>query len=189
MLYLDIFSRRNDSLELREMCIQAVDYCRSYTIWWKCLQLEENYDDKIEVCLDVIDFLLENPEETNYELRSHRILETTIYILQLEVSKQDFKSGLGVLRSALGIDSGSELSRVGLPVLLDDLTIGDQVTLWLSYISIAAFERLPSKLFDTADNGLSKIVCKTVEIFQWDSKMHLPEDDIRSFFEGIFQRQ
>ena len=169
------------------MCIQAVDYCRSYTIWWKCLQLEENYDDKIEVCLDVVDFLLENPEETNYELRSHRILETTIHILHLEVSKQDFKSAVGALRSALEIDNGNELSQVSLPVLLDDLTIGDQVTLWLSYISIAAFERLPSKLFDPADNGPSKIVSKTVGIFQWDSKMHLPEDDIRSFFEGMLE--
>ena len=181
-MYLDIFSQRKNSAESREMYIQALEYCRSYTIWWKCLELENHYDDKTEICLDIIDFLREYPEDLNRILKSHRLLETLLFMVKLAMMRGRKDLAFASIQSVLGLPM--EKVPFDLPVLIDDLTIGDFVIAWLSLISLLAFNQLPPLLFDPSVSGPSRIVQKNVGVFVWNKCEENLFFDIRQLFEG-----
>ncbi|XP_065052847.1 zinc finger C3H1 domain-containing protein-like [Rhopilema esculentum] len=183
MIYLDIFSKRNNVVELREMFVQAVDYCRSYAVWWKCLQLEKSYDDKIEICLDILGFLLEIADNGDaFEVRSHHLLETVLYILKLETERHEKQSALTVIQSALGLANGSQDLPINVPKISRDLSPSDLVLLWLCHISLVAFSKLPQALFDPSDCGPSRIVSKAVGLFDWKPGNVRNDTLLRSLF-------
>ena len=185
MIYLDVFSKRNNVVELREMFVQAVDYCRSYAVWWKCLQLEKSYDDKIEICLDILGFLLETADNGDaFEVRSHRLLETVLYILKLETERHEKQSALTVIQSALGLADVSQDLPINVPKIFRDLSPSDLVLLWLSHISLVAFNKLPQALFDPSDCGPSRIVNKVVGVFDWKPGIVRNDRLLRSLFKG-----
>ena len=188
-MYLEMFSKRHNSVESREMYIQALEYCRSYTIWWKCLELEKYNDDKMEICLDMIDFLRNNPENLDQDLKSHRLLETILYMVKLELMRGRKGLALRLLQSALNFpmdptDIGQGDVQVDLPALVDDLTVEDTVVAWLCLISISQFDQLLPTLFDPAIGGPSKIVSKDIGLLNWDAIGDREEVEIRRIFEG-----
>ena len=179
-MYLDIFSKRKNATESREMYIQALEYCPSYTIWWKCLELESHFDDKIEICLDIIDFL--RKDGTSQALKSHRLLETLLFIVKLAMMRERFDMALGAIRNALGIPMQDAI--FDLPTLISDLLVGDYVITWLCLISLQAFNQLPPLLYDPAVSGPSRLVQKNIGILKWSTANRDLFTDVRTSFES-----
>lgn len=185
-MYLDVYSKRCTSSELREMFLQAIDYCRSYTILWKCINLENHYNEKLELCLDVIYFLREETDRLPTEIKSHRLLETVLFIGQLELLRGRNDLVHALLRSVLGLETESDDTQLDVPVLINDFTLEDFVIVWLGYISALTFEKFPQILFDPACNGPSKVVQKMIGIFDWNKMVDKDRSKIRKLFEGWF---
>ena len=180
MVYLDIFSKRKNSSESREMYIQALEYCPSYTIWWKCLELENHFDDKIEICLDIVDFL--RKDGASQTLKSHRLLETLLFIVKLAMMRERFDMALGAIRSALGTPMKDAI--FDLPTLISDFVVGDSVLTWLCLISLQAFNQLPPILYDPAVSGPSRLVQKNVGILKWSTANRDRFSDVKASFES-----
>lgn len=184
-MYLEIFSKRNSSSELREMYVQAADYCRTFSIWWKCLEFERHYEDKIDICLDIIDFVRENRENVSELCKSHRLLETIVFMLRLEMMRKRQDIAMTILKSVLGISVDSSDTQFSMPVLIDEFTLQDLVIAYLVYASVLSFGKLPQILFDPAIGGPSKIVQKHIGVFKWIDVTENNENEIRQFFTGL----
>ena len=182
MVYLDIFSKRKNPAESREMYIQALEYCRSYTIWWKCLELEIHCDDKMEICLDIMDFLRDSSADFEQVLKSHRLLEVFLFMVKLAVMRGRQDLALSSIQSVLGLPV--EDVPYDLPVLIQDFTTGDAVIVWMCHISVLAFNQLPPLLFDVSVSGPSRIVHKDIGMFTWSRVDVNLFDDIRRLFQS-----
>ncbi len=190
-MYLDLFAKKDCHDDLRDLCMQAVEYCQSYPTWWKVLQFERIHENKLDLCLDMMEFLMRNPEESPEDVKSHQILETLLYMVQIEIFKDKIASAVGILRKVLllsgEVESRNESQTQDyIPELYNEFLIGDLVILWICYISVAAFGHLPSFLFDSSDSRPSKIVSKRISMIDWRLCEAESVGRVQEMFKGMF---
>lgn len=161
--YLDLYSSQSNRDELREICNQAVEFSPTYSVWWKYLEYSQTYHDKRAVCLRLISFLTANPSDP-IEVHSHCILETLLYLIQLELYSGHYKSALAVFKAAL---TKKPSSSPEVPELSSHLLPSDFCFAWLAYIHIFEFHRLPAPWFDPRHGKPSRMVTKEDFVFPW----------------------
>lgn len=73
--------------------------------------------------------------------------------------------------------------------IAEHLTAGDRALLWLSYIHLTEFDRLPSSLYDPAESGPSKLVSRESFLLPWRSQQDVstPSDILIALFQGTEQ--
>ncbi|XP_058622933.1 zinc finger C3H1 domain-containing protein isoform X2 [Onychostoma macrolepis] len=174
--YLRLFSRRGSRDELQEMCEMAVEHAPLYHVWWTYLSVESGFEGKDYVCTRLISHLLEATSDLRPDERSFQLLEALLFRVQLAVFTGRQHSALNTLQSAL--QPGSKSSVV------DHLTVEHRCLLWLSYIHLTEFRRLPSSLYDPANSNPSRMVCTEPFLIPWRAArdLHTPADSIISLF-------
>lgn len=161
--YLELYSSQSSREELNEICDQAVEFSPTYNVWWKYLEYSRTYTDKRNVCLRLIAFLTMNPIEP-VELHSHFVLETLLYLIQLELYSGHYASAVLVFKSAL---TKRTHGCSDVPELSSFLLASDYCCAWLAYIHVVEFHRLPSPWFDPSHGEPSKMVTKEDFVFPW----------------------
>lgn len=163
--YLELYSSQSNRDELREICDQAVEFSPTYSVWWKYLEYSQTYHDKRTVCLRLISFLTGNPSDVvELEFHSHCILETLLYLIQLELYSGHYKSALAVFKAAIAKKPGS---CTEVPELSNHLLPSDFCFAWLAYIHVFEFHRLPAAWFDPRHGKPSRMVTKEDFVFPW----------------------
>lgn len=68
----------------------------------------------------------------------------------------------------------------------DHLTAGDRALLWLSYIHLTEFDRLPSSLYDPAEFGPARLTSRESFILPWRTAQDIstPSDILVALFKG-----
>ena len=184
MAYLELFSKRKEPKELQDLCLQAIKYCPSYLVWWKTLELEPGYEEKVAICSELIEFLQSSQEQAS--LKSHHIFETVMYLVRLEVVRGKVTFAISWLQSTLGSEV-SIVKRTGnalISLVSNDLTGEDLCLLWMIYIYLIRFRKLPSTIFDPSDSGPSTIASKEPLIF--DMKTGVLIEKLRLLFFGKY---
>lgn len=181
--YLELYSSQSSRQELREICDQAVEFSPTYSVWWKYLEYSQTYHDKRTVCLRLISFLTVNPFDP-VELHSHCLLETLLYLIQLELYSGHYKSALAVFKAALAKKPGSSSSEV--PDLSSRLLPSDICFAWLAYIHVFEFHRLPAPWFDPRHGKPSRMVTKEDLVFPWkpSQQSRAPGEKLLVMFQG-----
>ncbi|XP_026095225.1 zinc finger C3H1 domain-containing protein [Carassius auratus] len=174
--YLTLFSRRGSREEVQEMCEMAVEHAPLYDVWWTYMSVESGFEGKDYVCARLISHLLEESHDVRPDVQSFQLLESVLFRVQLSVFSGRQHNALSVLQTALL--SGSESS------VADHLTVADRCLLWLSYIHLTEFRRLPASLYDPANSNPSRITCTDPFLIPWRTAQHLrtPADDIIGLF-------
>ncbi|KAK2866832.1 hypothetical protein Q8A67_024949 [Cirrhinus molitorella] len=174
--YLTLFSRRGSKEELQEMCEMAVEHAPHYDVWWTYMSVESGFEGKDYVCGRLIAHLLEASCDVRPDVRSFQLLESLLFRVQLSVFTGRQHNALNILKSAL--QSGSKSS------VADHLSVADRCLMWLSYIHLTEFRRLPSSLYDPANSSPSRIVCTEPFLIPWrtDGDLRTPADAIISLF-------
>lgn len=72
----------------------------------------------------------------------------------------------------------------------EHLTASDRALLWLSYIHLTEFDRLPAALYDPAESNPSRLVSRESFLLPWRSRQDLstPPDILIALFQGTGQR-
>uniref|UniRef100_A0A8C2JR20 Zinc finger C3H1-type containing n=1 Tax=Cyprinus carpio TaxID=7962 RepID=A0A8C2JR20_CYPCA len=174
--YLTLFSRRGSREEVQEMCEMAVEHAPLYDVWWTYMSVESGFEGKDYVCGRLISHLLEASHDVRPDVQSFQLLESVLFRVQLSVFTGRQHNALSILKSAL--HSGSE------PSVADHLTVADRCLMWLSYIHLTEFRRLPACLYDPANSNPSRITCTDPFLIPWRTAQDLrtPADDIISLF-------
>ncbi|XP_043090423.1 zinc finger C3H1 domain-containing protein isoform X4 [Puntigrus tetrazona] len=157
--YLRLFSRRGSRDELQEMCEMAVEHAPLYDVWWTYLSVESGFEGKDYVCARLISHLLEATPDLGPDERSFQLLEALLFRVQLAVFTGRQQSALNTLQSALQPGSKSSVA--------DHLNVEHRCLLWLSYIHLTEFKRLPSSLYDPANSSPSRIVSTEPFLIPW----------------------
>lgn len=68
----------------------------------------------------------------------------------------------------------------------DHLTASDRALLWLSYIHLTEFDRLPSSLYDPAESGPARLVSREPFTLPWRTAQDVstPPDILVALFKG-----
>lgn len=71
----------------------------------------------------------------------------------------------------------------------EHLTASDRALLWLSYIHLTEFDRLPAVLYDPAESNPSRLVSRESFMLPWRSQQDLstPADILIALFQGTEQ--
>ena len=163
--YLKLFNTQGNSAEHKELCEQAIGFIPSYDIWWYYLNTIDNYNDKRTVCLKLINQLAgEEPDKVD-QLHSHRILESLLYLVQLELYTGRFRVAVSTFQSAIGKKKITAVE--GIPKLSSLLSAQDLCLSWLAGIHVFEFHRLPTTWFDPKCGYPSKMVAKEPVVFPW----------------------
>lgn len=180
--YLELYSSQSNRDELREICDQAVEFSPTYSVWWKYLEYSQTYHDKRTVCLRLISFLTGNPGDAG-EFHSHCILETLLYLVQLELYSGHYKSALAVFKAAIA-KKPSSCKEV--PELSNHLLPSDFCLAWLAYIHVFEFHRLPAAWFDPRHGKPSRMVTKEDFVFPWkpSQQSRAPGEKLLVMFQG-----
>lgn len=180
--YLELYSSQSSREELNEICDQAVEFSPTYNVWWKYLEYSRTYTDKRNVCLRLIAFLTMNPIEP-VELHSHFVLETLLYLIQLELYSGHYASAVLVFKSAL---TKRTHGCSDVPELSSFLLASDYCCAWLAYIHVVEFHRLPSPWFDPSHGEPSKMVTKEDFVFPWklSQQSRVPGKKLLVLFQG-----
>ena len=126
------------------------------------MEYSETYHAKKTVCLRLLSFLVENLVDPR-ELHSHHILETLLYLVQLELYSGHYKSALAVFQSAIAKKrNSSEVADLSVHMLPSDCCLA-----WLAYIHVFEFHRLPTPWFDPQQGKPSRMVTKEAFVFPW----------------------
>ncbi|KAM9377364.1 zinc finger C3H1 domain-containing protein isoform 2-T2 [Pholidichthys leucotaenia] len=184
--YLSLFSRRGSREEVQEMCEMAVEHAPDYRVWWNYLNLEISFEGKDYVCERLLQFLLSEAaaaasSEVTDKL-SFQLMEALLYRVQLSLFTGRLESALAILQNAL--KSTQERS------VADHLTPSDRALLWLSYIHLTEFDRLPVALYDPARSGPSGLVSRGAFLLPWrrPEDVSTPPDILIALFQdGIGQ--
>ena len=163
--YLDVFRQRATKDELHEVCEEAVELAGSYNVWWAYLEISSDYERKTSVCLKCIEFLILS--DTEMALKSHRLLEIFLCLIQLNLQCDLYKVALNRFRVALNCVDGPREMREVLSSLAENMTCEDLCLLWLNYIHLVEFSCLPRKFHDPARFGPARIVRKDGVVFPW----------------------
>lgn len=72
------------------------------------------------------------------------------------------------------------------PSVADHLTPGDRALLWLSFIHLTEFDRLPSGLTDPVESGPSRLVSREAFLLPWRTPQDIrsPLDVLDALFRG-----
>ena len=70
--------------------------------------------------------------------------------------------------------------------IAEHLTASDRALLWLCYIHLTEFDRLPSVLYDLAESGPSRLVSRKSFLLPWRSRQDVstPPDILIALFQG-----
>lgn len=70
--------------------------------------------------------------------------------------------------------------------IAEHLTASDRALLWLSYIHLTEFDRLPSSLYDSSESGPSRLVCRESFLLPWKTQQDIstPPDILIALFQG-----
>lgn len=70
--------------------------------------------------------------------------------------------------------------------IADHLAASDRALVWLSYIHLIEFERLPSSLYDPAESGPSRLVSRESFLLPWRTPQDVrtPLKVLVAFFQG-----
>ncbi|XP_051975126.1 zinc finger C3H1 domain-containing protein isoform X1 [Xyrauchen texanus] len=176
--YLTLFSRRGSREEVQEMCEMAVEHAPHYHVWWTYMSVEIGFEGKDYVCSRLIAHLLETQShDVRSDVHSFQLLESVMFRVQLSVFTGRPHNALNILKSVLA--SGS-VSRVA-----DCLTVPDRCLMWLSYIYMTEFKRLPPCLYDPSNSNPSRIMCTDPFVIPWRTAQDIqtPTDVIIGLFE------
>ncbi|XP_045894569.1 zinc finger C3H1 domain-containing protein-like isoform X3 [Micropterus dolomieu] len=157
--YLSLFSRRGSREEVQEMCEMAVEHAPDYKVWWSYLQLESSFEGKDYVCDRLLQFLLAGASPGVSDQLSFQLMEALLYRVDLNLFTGRMESALAILQNAL--KSAHDRSTA------EHLTASDRALLWLSYIHLTEFDRLPSGLYDPAESGPSRLVSRESFLLPW----------------------
>lgn len=66
------------------------------------------------------------------------------------------------------------------------MTCADRALFWLCYIHLTEFDRLPSSLFDPAESGPSRLVCRESFLLPWRTAQDISTqpDILSALFKG-----
>uniref|UniRef100_A0A3B3ZWI3 Putative zinc-finger domain-containing protein n=1 Tax=Periophthalmus magnuspinnatus TaxID=409849 RepID=A0A3B3ZWI3_9GOBI len=178
--YLSLFSKRGSRVEVQEMCEMAVEHAPDHCVWWTYLSLEQSFEGKDSVSERLLQFLVsEAPSCELSEKLSFQILEALLYRVQLSSFSGRTENALSILQVSLKSD-----------FVVEFLTPGDRALLWLCFIHLSEFQRLPSSLYDASDSGPSRLVCRESFLLAWRTAQDIctPLDRLISMFQdGISQ--
>ncbi|KAK9516050.1 hypothetical protein VZT92_024012 [Zoarces viviparus] len=157
--YLSLFSRRGSREEVQEMCEMAVEHAPDYQVWWNYLKLESSFEGKDYVCDRLLRFLVSEASPAVTDRLSFQLMEALLYRVQLNLFTGRMESALAILQNAL--KSAHDRS------IAEHLRAGDRALLWLSYIHLTEFDRLPAGLLDPAESGPSRLVSRESFLLPW----------------------
>ncbi|XP_028397201.1 zinc finger C3H1 domain-containing protein-like [Dendronephthya gigantea] len=163
--YLDVFRQRAGTDELYEVCEEAVELAGSYNVWWAYLEIAMEYDRKVTVCLKCIEYLILSETEVN--LKSHRLLEIFLYLVQLDLHGDFYEVAMKRFQVVLNFEDVPRDTCGILVSVAGGLTGEDLSLLWLCYIHLVEFSCIPREFYDPARTGPARIVCKDGVIFPW----------------------
>ncbi|KAK6319895.1 hypothetical protein J4Q44_G00090020 [Coregonus suidteri] len=158
--YLSLFSRRGKRDEVQEMCEMAVEHAPDYQVWWSYLTMESSFEGKDFVCGRLLKYLLDCSWTSGRSERlSFQLLETLLYRVQLSVFTGRIQNALAILQNAL--------KSVTEQCIADHLTVSDRCLVWLSFIHLTEFDRLPASLYDPANSNPSRVVSTEAFALPW----------------------
>ncbi|KAM8861832.1 zinc finger C3H1 domain-containing protein [Synchiropus picturatus] len=174
--YLALFSRRGSREEVQEMCEMAVEHAPDYSVWWSYLNLERSFEGKDYVCERLLGYLLTESSSGVTEKLSFQLTEALLYRVHLNVFAGRTEGALTILLSNLkSVDERSVVHQV---------MAGDRALLWLSYIHLMEFSRLPADLFDPSESGPSRLVSREDFLLPWRTQQDIstPADVLLGLF-------
>uniref|UniRef100_I3KPG1 Zinc finger C3H1-type containing n=1 Tax=Oreochromis niloticus TaxID=8128 RepID=I3KPG1_ORENI len=180
--YLNQSEMRGSREEVQEMCEMAVEHAPDYRVWWNYLNLESSFEGKDYVCERLLQFLLAESSSGVMEKLSFQLMEALLYRVQLSLFTGRLESALAVLQNALKSPQDRSIA--------DHLTAADRALLWLSYIHLTEFDRLPACLYDPAESGPSRVVSREPFLLPWRTPrdVRTPADILVAFFQdGVRQ--
>ncbi|XP_037306501.2 zinc finger C3H1 domain-containing protein-like isoform X1 [Pungitius pungitius] len=157
--YLSLFSRRGSREEVQEMCEMAVEHAPDYKVWWNYLKLEVSFEGKDYVCDRLLQFLVSEASQAVTDKLSFQLMEALLYRVQLHLFTGRMDSALAILQSALKSAHNRSIA--------EHLTAGDRALLWLSYIHLTEFDRLPAGMLDPVESGPSRLVSRESFLLPW----------------------
>uniref|UniRef100_A0A3Q1EJ05 Zinc finger C3H1-type containing n=1 Tax=Acanthochromis polyacanthus TaxID=80966 RepID=A0A3Q1EJ05_9TELE len=175
--YLLLFSRRGSREEVQEMCEMAVEHAPDHRVWWNYLTLESSFEGKDYVCERLLHFLQVEASSGVSEKLSFQLMEVLLYRVQLSVFSGRMESAVALLQNALKSAQDRSVADLLLPA--------DRVLLWLSFIHLTEFDRLPAVLFDPAESGPSRLVSREAFMLPWRTERDVstPPDILVALFQ------
>ncbi|TNN58702.1 Zinc finger C3H1 domain-containing protein [Liparis tanakae] len=141
------------------MCEMAVEHAPHHKVWWNYLKLESSFEGKDYVCDRLLRFLVSSASPPAAERRSFQLMEALLYRVQLHLFTGRTDSALAILQNALKSSHDRSVA--------ERLTAGDRALLWLSFIHLTEFQRLPAGLLDPAESGPSRLVSRESFLLPW----------------------
>ena len=186
LYYLQLFTAQGTADDAKELYEQALVFAPAYLIWWQYIEFQVSYCGRKDVCLRLLDHLVHNPQE-NVEVHSHHILETLLYVVQLELFTSHYKKALGCLQAALGRLKGTS-SNTRIPDLTSHLVPNDHCLLWIAYIHVFEFHRVPLQWYEPSCGKPSRMVSKEHFVFPWQPSKgsRAPYEKLLTLFHGEF---
>ncbi|XP_044211807.1 zinc finger C3H1 domain-containing protein-like isoform X3 [Thunnus albacares] len=180
--YLSLFSRRGSREEVQEMCEMAVEHAPDYRVWWNYLNLESSFEGKDYVCDRLLQYLLGEASSGVTEKLSFQLMEALLYRVDLNLFTGRMESALAILQNALK----SALERS----IADHLTPSDRALIWLSYIHLTEFDRLPCSLYDPAESGPSRLLSREHFLLPWRTPQDIstPLDILIALFQDAIHQ-
>ncbi|XP_076588884.1 zinc finger C3H1 domain-containing protein [Chaetodon auriga] len=180
--YLSLFSRRGSREEVQEMCEMAVEHAPNYKVWWNYLNLESSFEGKDYVCDRLLQFLLTEASAGVSDKLSFQLMEALLYRVELNLFTGRMESALAILQNAL--KSAHDRS------IAEHLTASDRALLWLSYIHLTEFDRLPFSLYDPAESGPSRLVSRESFMLPWRTVQDVstPPDILIALFQDAIHQ-
>uniref|UniRef100_A0A8C8HH95 Putative zinc-finger domain-containing protein n=1 Tax=Oncorhynchus tshawytscha TaxID=74940 RepID=A0A8C8HH95_ONCTS len=181
--YLSLFSRRGKRDEVQEMCEMAVEHAPDYQVWWSYLTMESSFEGKDYVCGRLLQYLLDCSWTSGFSERlSFQLLESLLYRVQLSVFTGRLQNALAILQNAL--------KSVTEQCIADHLTASDRCLVWLSFIHLTEFDRLPASLYDPANSNPSRVVSTESFALPWRQPLDVrtePDTLIAVFEDAVRQ--
>ncbi|KAM7415223.1 hypothetical protein PAMA_019848 [Pampus argenteus] len=180
--YLSLFSRRGSREEVQEMCEMAVEHAPDYRVWWSYLNLESSFEGKDYVCERLLQYLLSEASSGVTEKLSFQLMEALLYRVDLNLFTGRMESALAILQNALK----SALDRS----IADRLMLSDRALIWLSYIHLTEFDRLPCGLYDPAESGPSRLLSREHFLLPWRTQQDIstPLDILIALFQDAIRQ-
>ncbi|KAK2842859.1 hypothetical protein Q5P01_013059 [Channa striata] len=179
--YLCLFSRRGSREEVQEMCEMAVEHAPDYHVWWNYLNLETSFDGKDYVCDRLVQFLVAEASSEVTDKLSFQLMEVLLYRVHLNLFTGRMESALAILQNALKSPHDRSIA--------DHLTAGDRALVWLTYIHLTEFNRLPSSLYDPTEAGPARVVSRESFLLPWRTSRDIstPLDTLLALFQDAIQ--
>lgn len=170
----------------------------------KYLNLESSFEGKDDVCDRLLQFLLSDASSGASEKHSFQLMEALLYRVHLNLFTGRLESALAILQVGqhwegsysqkatwLCFTSPSVCVQNALKCgcdrsVAEQLRARDRALLWLSYIHLSEFDRLPSSLYNPSESGPSRLVSRESFLLPWRTEQDIstPPDTLIALFEG-----